>query len=216
MIAADARREHDLGAIDDQRARRSRSRARRRGRARAPRCHSVLRPRGRACRRPTCADRARAVAPLAREVVRAVGVDLAVDGDRRERRRHARGMAEPDRLHAGLGEPDAEVVDGGVRRRRAQHALAARDALAHDLDERARLAGAGRPPDQRDVARAQRRRRRRRAGARRARSSSGVPGHRRERLRRPRQRRDLADHAPGRWSRAPPSRARSPRRRDRT
>ena len=66
-------------------------------------------------------------------------------------------MTEPHRAHAGLGEPHAEVVDGGVRRRRAQHALAARDALAHDLDERARLAGAGRSPDQRDVAAAQRR-----------------------------------------------------------
>src|SRR5262245_18415533 len=99
-------------------------------------------------------------------------------------------MAESHGAHAGLGEPDAEVVDGRVRRRRAQHALATLDPLAHDLDERAGLARTWRAPDQRDVAAAN-------AGV----DCSALllvelvvdwrPGHRREQLRGTCKRRDF-------------------------
>ena len=100
-------------------------------------------------------------------------------------------MTEPDRAQPGARDPDPEVIDRRVRRRGAQHALAAQRALAHDLDERPRLAGAGRAPDQRDVAAAQR------AIDRGALAFvEGVverrPRRRRERPRRPCERRDFA------------------------
>src|SRR6185312_3302669 len=153
-IAADAGREDHVGAIDDE-ALGVRDLAGRVAVEGARFLPQLLRL-GAALAHRALAQRTGAVAPLAGEVHRAVLGDLAVDRDRRERRRDARRMAHADRLDAGLGEPDADVVDRGVRRRRAQYALAARDSLANDLDERARLAGAGWAPDQRDVAGAQR------------------------------------------------------------
>ena len=130
VIAADAGREHDVGAIDDRAlARCAISRAASRSSARASfhssRCGASAAPRLRRRRTLACASRARGRATRAR-ARRAVGVDLGVERQRRERRRDARRMTEPHRADAGVREPDAEVVDGGVRRRRAQHALAAR------------------------------------------------------------------------------------------
>ena len=156
VIAAGAGRQHDVGAVDD-RALGVGDLARGVAVERAGLGPALLRfGAALAGRRP--AELARAVAPLAGQPRRAVGADLGVEREPDQRRVDPRGVAEPHRAQPSVGQrhPLAEVVDRGVRRRRAQHALAARDALAHDLDQRAGLAGARRAVDQREVARAQR------------------------------------------------------------
>ena len=216
VIAADAGREHDLGALDDRALARSRARARRRDRARAPRCHSAfgLGRRGapaallRSGARRSRHSRASRVAPSASTC--ASSVSAASAGETRA------GMAEPHRADAAPRRagcrgcrPRCSTAPRTARARRAH-------ALAHDLDERARLAGARRAVDQRDVAGAQRgvdggalavvERRRRTASS--VTGASGRAGRD--------ERRDVAEPREIASSRARPGRARSPRRRGRT
>ncbi len=73
-----------------------------------------------------------------------VGLQLGVDAGRVAGAREGQGGI------AGQ-QGDGQVIDGGVGGGEAEDALAALDALAHDLDQDAGLAGAGRSVDQADV-----------------------------------------------------------------
>ena len=64
---------------------------------------------------------------------------------------HAGRMAEADRFFTAPHEPLQQIIDGEVARRAGQHFFAAGDCLADQLDDRRRLAGAGRAVNDRHV-----------------------------------------------------------------
>ena len=80
-----------------------------------------------------------------------VGCRLLIEGVLHHRGQHARRMTDAHRVDARRHQPLDEVVDRQIRRRRSQHAFAARDGPPDDFHQHRRLSRAGRAMHERDV-----------------------------------------------------------------
>ena len=95
---------------------------------------------------------------VAHDLAAVGGGELCVERDAHHRRQQPRRVADAHDAAQRAGareQPLRQVVNRHVRRRRREHALAARHRLLDQLDERRRLAGAGRPVHERNRRRAQ-------------------------------------------------------------